>query len=430
MKIRFFMVALLALFSIAAFAQKGELNNANEQYQKYDALKSTLSLARPALMNAKTSIDKASVHEKTAALPLTSALKAAIYASLAVMDTVASTSATEYATALESLKKAKQLDTKNENTKLIDHANIQLAQYQLNKGVVEFQNKKFDEAYKSFDAARQIIPEDTTAILNTAIAAINAKNYAAGIANYNKLVTTNYSDKVHTYNDLSTLYLVNKDTAGAIKSIGEAVAKYPSNAELRKKEIEISLQAGQQNDLITKIEAAIKNDPKNKNLYYYEGLTYSQIAESASAELKKIQKTATKAAQAKPGTKQATDPRVAKLEQTKLENFNKAAEMYKKAIELDANYFEAVLNLGYVYIAPAIDNYNAAQFINDNKAYNDAMAKVKMRLDQAKPYLLKAVELNPKSVDALTNLKSYYLANKDTQNANDVQKKIDALGGK
>ncbi|MDB5151624.1 MAG: hypothetical protein JWR54_375, partial [Mucilaginibacter sp.] len=34
---------------------------------------------------------------------------------------------------------------------------------------------------------------------------------------------------------------------------------------------------------------------------------------------------------------------------------------------------------------------------------------------------------NPQSVDALTNLKSYYLGIRDTDNANATQKKIDAL---
>jgi hypothetical protein len=55
------------------------------------------------------------------------------------------------------------------------------------------------------------------------------------------------------------------------------------------------------------------------------------------------------------------------------------------------------------------------------------MKKATDQFNQAKPYLLKAVELKPDSKDALTNLKSYYLGVKDTNNANDIQKKIDAL---
>ena len=81
-------------------------------------------------------------------------------------------------------------------------------------------------------------------------------------------------------------------------------------------------------------------------------------------------------------------------------------------------------------IAPAIDAYNDAQQlpVNKVKEYNAAMANVNAQFDVAKPYLLKAVELKPESVDALTNLKSFYLGQKDTENANATQKKIDALG--
>jgi hypothetical protein len=432
MKIKLLVGALFGLITVTAFAQKGELNSAKEEYDNYDKLRMSLRLALPHLATAKTAIDKASTNEKTASMPQTLALKAAIYASITVRDSIPATAATEYNTAQEALRKGRDLDTKKENTTLLEHASRELAQYQLNKGVVEFQNKKYTEAYNSFDAARQIVPEDTTAILNTAIAATNAANYTAAISNYNKLATTNYSGKIGVYSILPGLYLVNKDTAGAIKSIGDAVTKYPTNAELRKTEIVVNLQTGQQSNLIAKIESAIKNDPENKNLYYYEGLTYSQIAEGAGKELVKARKAAAKTAQAKPGAKPAADPQITKLEQTKYENFSKAADEYKKALGIDPNYFEAVLNLGYVIIAPAIDTYNAAQQIpvSQVKMYNDAMAKVNAQFDLAKPYLLKAVELNPKSTDALTNLKSYYLGKKDTANANDVQKKLDALPAK
>ena len=48
-------------------------------------------------------------------------------------------------------------------------------------------------------------------------------------------------------------------------------------------------------------------------------------------------------------------------------------------------------------------------------------------MEVAKPYLLKAVEINPKSADALTNLKAYYLVQQDMVNANKIQKQIEAL---
>ncbi len=429
MKIRFLMSAFLGLTAMSALAQKGELNSAQSAYEKYDGLaRANYNMAKPSLMEAKTSIDKASTNAKTATLAQTYALKGAIYASLAYHDTDPATAATESTTASEAIAKAKETDTKNEYKNLIDHASRELAQIQMDKGVKAYQDKKFDEAYTAFDAAQKILPTDTTAILYTGVSAANAKNYTGAIANYNKLLTTEYKGKAAIYGDLPSLYLANKDTAGAIKSISDAVAKYPNDPNLRREEIEVNLQAGQQGDLVTKIDAAIKADPNNKALYYYSGLTYSQIAESQQKNILKLQKAdKAAAAKAKPGTKMTPNPQIEKLEQTRLDNFNKAAEQYKKAVTIDPNYFEAVLNLGYVTMAPGIDTYNSAQFVNDQKTYDALMNKANSEFAAAKPYLLKAVELNPQSRDALTNLKSYYLGTKDMNGANDTQKKIDAL---
>ncbi|MBS1533200.1 MAG: tetratricopeptide repeat protein [Bacteroidetes bacterium] len=429
MKIKILTSALFTFVAVSAFAQKGELNTAKEEYTKFDGLRANMALAKPSLANAKTAIDKASTNQKTSALPETIALKAAIYASLASIDTDPTAAASDLATAQDALAKAQAADTKNENTNMIKHAQVEMAQIQLNNGVKAFQNKNYDEAYKAFSAAHKTLPDDTTAMLYAGISASNAKNYPDAIESYKELVNTNYSKKTQAYNDMTTLYLYNKDTTGALKVIGEAVAKNPNNADLRKREIEVSLQAGQSADLITKIDNAIKADPNNKTLYYYEGLTYSQVAENEGREITKLKKADAKATAAKPGTKAAPNPQIAKLQQMRNDNYAKAAAQYQKALAIDPNYFEAVLNMGYVSIAPAIDLYNEAQQlpVTQTKLYNEDMAKANAGFDAAKPYVTKAVELNPQSVDALTNLKSYYLGKKDADNANAVQKKIDAL---
>jgi hypothetical protein len=425
MKIKFLMAGLLGLVSTAALAQKSELSNAQTEYESYSVTSVSAqkipmlkAKAKTSLTNAKTSIDKASANAKTATMPLTYAVKAAIYGALAEEDSVETTSAVNYNTASEALKQAKLADTKNENAKLLNEATIRLERYQLNKGVNEYQNKKYVNAYKSFDNYRALSPEDTTAIFYTALAATNAgsvdpKYYQYAISNYNKLVTTKYSKNPQAYLDMSAIYLHVKDTVGALKAVNEGVIKYPKDSELRKRQIEIALQTGKQNDIISSVETAIANDPKNKTLYYYSGLTYSQIADADFANLGKIKDPAAKAA----------------MRQKVLDNYVKAAEMYKKGLEIDPNYFEANLNLGYVLMRPAIDTYNAANSLpaNKQKEYEQQIAKAGAQFEIAKPYLLKAVELNPKSIDALTNMMNYYRGKKDNANAAKMKAQIDAL---
>ncbi|GAA3964825.1 tetratricopeptide repeat protein [Mucilaginibacter dorajii] len=412
MKIKLLMAGLLGFVSATTFAQKGELKTAQTEYEKYESLRGT-PLAKTSLTTAKESIDKAAANEKTALLPQTYALKGAIYSTYANLDTVATTSLPLFTTAEEALKKAKELDTKGENKQIIETAYLNLAQYQLTKGVAEYGNGKYDLAYKSFDYYRTILPEDTNAIYYTGLSAANSKNYPAAISNYNKLLTMKFSKVQTIYLDLSSVYLLTADTASALKTVSEGVTKFPSNSELRKREIEISLQTGKEKEVLDKIQTALASDPKNKTLYYYAGLTYSQTAEAIIKEQAKTKDVAAKS----------------KLQATKVENYNKAAEMYKKALEIDPNYFEANLNLGYVIINPAIDEYNAANKLpaNKQKEYDAAIAKAKLQFEAAKPYLQKAKELNPKSIDALTNLRTYYLGVKDDANAAKLKAEIDAL---
>ena len=415
MKIKFLIAGLLGIVSVSAFAQKNELKNAQEGFEKAQSLRSAQAdgLAKKGLEAAKVAIDKAATNEKTATLPQTYALKAAIYADMSNQDTVATTSLPLYTAAEEAFAKAKELDTKGEHKSLIEVAMLNLAQYKLNQGVSEYRDKKFDLAYNSFDRYRQYMPEDTNAIYYTGLAAVNLNNFPVAATHYNKLLTTNYSKNDLVYFELSNVYLNLNDTTAAIKAVNDGIAKYPANADLRKRQIEIYLKTGKQQEVLSQLDAAIKNDPKNKQLYYYAGVTYSELAEEIKNQASKTKDVAAKA----------------KLTEQKAMNYSKAAEMYKKGLELDPNYFEANLNMGYVLLSPAIDMYNSANQLpaNKQKEFDAAVAKSNEMFDLAKPYLLKAVDIDPKSSDALENLKTYYLGKRDVTNANLIKAKIEAL---
>jgi len=432
MKIKFLIIGLLGFISATAFAQKGQLSDAQDNYTSYDAVKSQKALdskAAQSLADAKTAIDKASTNEKTAALPQTYALKGAIYGALAMRDSVPATAEPKITTALDNIKKATAADTKGDYKKLITDANLYVAIYYQGIGVKQYQAKKYEQAYQAFDSWLQAIPTDTTAMYYSSLAATNAgitnpKFNQYAIADYNKLLATNYSANTKVYGYLATLYMQTKDTTNALKTINAGVAKYPSNASLREMQVRISLQAGKEKELTGTFDAAIANDPKNKNLTYYAALTYSRIADGQEDDANKAKDDAGKAA----GIKTAED------------NYAKAADYYKKSLAIDPEYFEGNLNLGYVLMRPAIDIYNQARALPSNatqKQYDDLRLKADAQFDIAYPYLQKAVDLNPKSVDALSNLRNYYRGKYDPAHAadnkakgDDLKKQIDALSGK
>ncbi|WP_419800637.1 tetratricopeptide repeat protein [Mucilaginibacter sp.] len=387
MKTKYVIASAFALaVSTAAMAQKSELANAKSEYDKFSVVR-TGKIASTSLNSAKEAIDKAAANDKTAALPQTYALKAAIYGSLAG-DTTQQSRDNLITTAQEAYKKAEAADTKGENKKLLEDTKISLANYQLQTGVKQYQSGKYDQAFASFDNYRQYFPEDTNAILYTGLAAANAKNNDAAISNYKKLVTTKYSKTMGVYSDLASLYLMKKDTASALKVMDEATKKFPKNADLAKREIELNIQSGNKKEVLQKIETAIANDPKNKTLYYYAGLTYSSA-----------------------------------------KDYVKAGEYYQKALDIDPNYYEANLNQGFVIMSPAIDIFNAANKLpaNKQKEYTAAIAKSNALFTKAEPYIVKATEENPTSLEALSNLKTVYIGKKEDAKAAAVQKKIDAL---
>ncbi len=391
MKAIFLMLGLAGLISATpVFAQKGELSNARSQFEKYNNLytqPARAAAATTALNEAKASIDKASANDKTATLPETYAIKGGVYAELASRETDPGNSPL-FATAEEALKKAKELDKNVDDISIIENGYRILLTVRYNAGINAFKADKYELAYQSFNAYLALKPDDTTALYLTGVSATNAKMYDQAISSYNKLLTTNSSKKLSAYTDLSIIYLAKKDSAAALKILKEGTDKYPHDANLSKAMIALSLQKGDSKGLTDKVEADIAANPKNKLNYYQAGQLYNSI-----------------------------------------KNYDKAAEAYKKAIEIDPNYFDAYLNLGVVLLHPAVELFNTAQNLpaNKQKDYDEAMKKSMDYFDAAKPVLLKAVELNPNSYQALVNLKKYYVAKNDNANSADIQQKINNL---
>jgi len=391
MKIKSFILALTFVgTSVAGFAQKGELSSAKSNYEKYaqlrDANSAALGLAN--LKSAKEAVDKASVHEKTMNDPSTWTYKALIYSDLALLDSVPATSRPVLTEAANALAKAKELDKAGANKASLDKVSANLAQYDLNAGVKAYQAGKFEDAFTSFNNSLNFRPGDTTITYYAGLSAINAKKYKEGIQKYEDLVKTNFSGNNQVFLDLSKLYTMQGDTAKAISIASQGAAKFPNDAALATQEIELSLMAGKQKEVITKIEAQAQKDPKNKLLPFYLGIAYNASNDN-----------------------------------------EKAIAAYKQALAIDPEFGDANLNIGGLYLNKGIELYNAANKLPQNKQkdYDAMMKQANSQFDSAFPYLEKAVAVDPKSRLALDNLKTYYIIKKNQAKVDEITKKIAAL---
>jgi len=291
-------------------------------------------------------------------------------------------------TAVEAREKAISLDTEKENEQNLAILNSILAQHELNKGVKAWDSQDFASAYTAFDKGLNYLPGDTTLLYYSGLAAVNSQNFEGALEKYIELVPIDsFSNNKQVILDVLRIYLMEGDTANAIKYAELGANKYPDDPDLATQNIELNLMAGNEEKIINTINTQIAKEPNNKNLHYYLGIAYSA-----------------------------------------LEDVEKAEAAYRKAVEIDPNYLEANINLGGLILNKGIDQFNKTNNASLPQAEYDAEIKKAYEIfDSALPFLQKAVEVDPNSFLALTNLKKYYEIKEDTAKTEELQARIDAL---
>lgn len=381
------LILLLAFSSTFAVAQTSNLRKAKSNIVKFEELKGVGNpeLGMSNLKDAKEAIDKAIEHDKTKDLAETWTIAALIESNIALAENDAS--ASDRAVTL--IAKARELDTDKKNEENILIAEQTIGQVKFNQGVAAWDANNFKNAYDAFDDALKFLPGDTTLTYYSGLAAIQNGDFTNAVAKYKELLPNKeFSQHKVIAIDLSKLYLSMQDTANAIIAAQEAVNLYPEDNDAVIQNIELNLIAGNETKIISEIEDQIAKSPDNKNLHYYLGISYSAAGET-----------------------------------------DKALQSYKKAIEIDPNYLEANTNTAVTIMNSIRDELNEVNANKElsNAEYNAQVEVIKEKIKEALPYLTKVVELEPNSVDALRNLKSYYDFMQDEEASADLQKRIDEL---
>ena len=384
---------MMLSFVAIAVAQKSEISAAKNNYALFEVSmqgKTDLKKKLETLNLAKTSIDKATEHEKTKNSAEAWTYKAIIYSAIAVNDTVnVSNANAAFKTAQESIAKAKELDKEGKEKVNIENSERNLSIVMQNKGVSAFNKKDYKEAYNSFKYIADVMPNDSLYNMYTAIAANNAQLPDEAIKYYDKTLAL-HTGNPGLYQELGRLYLAKADTATALKTFEEGRAKHPENVNLMFDELNIYLNKGQVASQISKIDAAISKDPTNKTLHFVSGI--------ANASNK---------------------------------DFDKAEAAYKKALEIDPAYADAIYNLSIIYIDRGNVFINEANKLPNNKAsdakYNALKGKFEAELGKALPLLEKARELNPKDANVLTTLREVYVKLNQMDKAAQMKKALSEL---
>lgn len=312
--------------------------------------------------------------------------------------------------AYESYQKSLAIDSKFINT-TISPMNAMtgleaVAGSYYNAGINAYNSGKYKEAKYNLESAVKVYTElnqpNPELIYSTGVSCILAGDTTKAIDYYNRAIKLEYQEKLLYYN-LVNIYLIQNNTDMAKKVIKIGRKYHPTDQDLLITEANIYLKTGETKEAETILFEAVKNDPTNANLYYVIGSNYDNILRDTTL------------------TTEAKD-----------NAFKQAQEAYKKALELNPDYFDVNFNMGVL-----LNNKAAELFVeaantpfNENEKYDLLLNEATEYLKKAEPYLNKAYQLNPKDRDTLFLLKQIYLRTKDTEKFKVISEKLSEIEGK
>lgn len=277
--------------------------------------------------------------------------------------------------AFESYMKALKLDEKDKFSKSIKIKLTLLISDLQNQAVAGFNAENYDKALSSFEQVLAIENNpayesnsvDTVIIFNAGLAAFNAKNYDKAIEFYKEAAKYKYNG-AKTVDLIAKSYLAKNDTASAVSTLQNGLVEYKNDSNLLVELINIYLTKSP-DEAMKYLDMAIEQDPKNASYYFAEGTLYD-----------------------------------------KLNNTDKAAECYQKAIDLKDDYFDAYYNLGALYYNKGVKQVDVANAVPSNQPekYEVEKDKADAEFKKALPFMEKANQINPNERNTLESLKTLY----------------------
>lgn len=367
MKKLLIMVSILVIAS-TSMAQRSERTNAfmynkNAQYDK-----------------AREAIDKAVEHPKTMDDAKAWMYRGIIYLNLVFSDDFANLVEDPLEVSFTSFEKAVQLDPDDKLKRAddIDPRVEAIGQQYFAYGVDDFNAAEYDNAAmkfkKAYDVGLFVDKIDTLALLNAALASVRGEQYEQSLEYYEQLLEIGFNES-DVYKNMALAYRNIGNSEAMFATLKAGREKYPDDAGLTLEEINAFLSIGQGAKVVDDLKVLIEKDPTNYSIFFVLGTIYGDEA----------------------------NPEMFDLE---------LAEMYYiKSLEINPDYYDAVYNLGALYINESNKLQVAANELplNETQKYDEMTEEANTIIKKALPLLEKANELQPGSEETEGVLKSIYI---------------------
>jgi tetratricopeptide (TPR) repeat protein len=346
------------------------------------------------LLKAKAEIDPATTHVKTSIDGKTWYYRGQIYDRIYLYDKqepapedkdkFAEIRVGALTEGINSYKKSIELGSKRINMNEVRGRYQLLGGYAYQEGVNAFNNETFDIAADFFQMCYDVrISEgviDSAAIFNAGIGYMNSAQYEKARTAFDRTLEVGYNieqsyiNKANTYDQEGNKEMYKQTLADARKAL-------PNNQSLVTAEINIYLENKEYDKALDNLNIAITNDPNNKTLFFARGNILDNQQTAMLEEGKKEEAKVT-------GEKSLSD--------------------YKKALEIDPEFFDAAYSIGALIFNQGAAMLNDANSLTDDTAYKKAKEAATLKLSEALPYLEKAHEIKPEDVSTMTSLKDLY----------------------
>ncbi len=344
------------------------------------------------LDTALNAIKFAETQEKTKDWAKTYYVKGLVYQAIANSENEEFKNIIEYpmVNAFDNFKKAYNMEGGKLFQAPIDAQLLTVVNVFVQNAVNAYQEENLDEALIYFEKSLEVkeMPLfggeiDTAIIFNTAITAQKAEKYDMAIEYYEKSIKYGYGEG-DSYALMADCYKAKGDNENYVGSLKSGFEAYPASQSLLGGIINYYLlETENPEEAFRYLELAREGDPTNPQFYSAEAHLFDKMGEK-----------------------------------------DKAKEKYKKAIEVDAEFFEAYYNLGVIYFNEAVELTDKANEITDNKKYEDAKKIADNKFSEALPYIEKAHELKPEDTSIMSTLKTLYYRLKMNDKYEEINNKM------
>lgn len=370
-----YLLFLLLSLSLHTFAQKSQVLIAQNNVGKLQlsiANKEDVKKQLTVIGEGIKAVEAAQNDKKTKNWPETWAIKAYLSSYIAVIDNNADNSDKYYNLAVDALGKAIALDKYQANTALTKAAAFNINIKRQQEGNAAFQQNDFITAFNLLKQVSDDLPKDTSLAINTALAAQNIQKYDDALV-YLKRAIENGVKNPYVFQGAANIYASKFESELALKTLEDGLKLNPFHPLLTNDYINLLLDTEKYDKAVKIIQGSLATEKRNKLLLFLYGY----------------------------------------LQQYQQNNQSSAALSYEKALGLDQNYFDALYQLGIVYI----NNANEALKAKNNGKFTSF-------INRAELILLKAHEINLNDRNTIQLLTEIYTRKNRLDKVQELKRKL------